>query len=175
MSKWTIDPMHSEVHFKVKHLVITTVTGSFKKFEGEADAPNDDFIGASIRFSIDADSIDTNQAQRDGHLKSADFFDVANHPKIEFKSTSVTQKSGNDYIINGDLSMRGVTKPVELKAEFGGTTKDSYGNVKAGFEVTGVIVRKDFGIAFNGQNEAGVWILGEDIKISINVELAKQA
>lgn len=173
-TKWVLDPMHSEVTFKIKHLVISSVTGFFKKFEGVCEAPSDDFEGAEIDFSLDVDSIDTNQEQRDVHLKSPEFFDAEKFPKIIFKSTSFT-KSGDDYDLNGNLTVRDVTKPVTLKVEFGGTAADFYGNLKAGFEVTGKISRKEFGLTWDGITEAGSIVLGDDVKLSINAQFAKQA
>lgn len=174
-TKWAIDPTHSEVHFKVKHLVISTVTGSFKTFSGDAAFDNDNLENAKINFTIDPASIDTNQEQRDGHLKSADFFDVANHPAITFKSTSLKHIKGDNYKLTGDLTVRGVTKPVEIDAEYGGIAKDGYGNTKMGFEVTGVIHRKDFGLTWNSVTEAGGVVVGEDIKLSANIQLVQQA
>ena len=144
LTKWVLDPMHSEVQFKVKHLVISTVTGKFKSFEGELETENDDFVDANISFSLDVDSIDTTQEQRDGHLKSAEFFDAENFPKISFKSTSFT-KDGDDYTLVGDLTIKDITKSVTLDVEHGGSAADFYGNTKAGFEITGKINRKDFG------------------------------
>jgi polyisoprenoid-binding protein YceI len=172
-TKWVIDPMHSEVQFKVKHLVISTVTGFFKSFEGELDTTNDDFEDADISFSLDIDSIDTNQSQRDGHLKSPEFFDADQFPKITFKSTSFKKTEDDEYELKGDLTAKGITKPVTLEAEFGGSTDDFYGNTKAGFEVTGKINRKEFGLTWDGVTEAGSIVLGEDIKILINLQFAK--
>jgi len=169
-TKWVLDPMHSEVQFKVKHLVISTVTGSFKSFEGTVTTESDSFEGAQAEFSLDVNSIDTNQEQRDGHLKSAEFFDTEQYPKITFKSTSIT----NDKL-TGDLTIKGITKPVTLDLEHGGTATDFYGNLKAGFEVTGKINRKDFGLVWDGVTEAGAVVLGSDIKLIINVQFAKQA
>ena len=173
-TKWVLDPMHSEVQFKVKHLVISTVTGSFKTFEGELTTESDDFEGADVSFSLDVNSIDTNQEARDGHLKSAEFFDAETYPKISFKSTSFT-KDGDDYKLTGDLTIKDVTKPVSLDVEYGGSAGDFYGNTKAGFEVTGKINRKDFGLVWDGVTEAGSVVLGSDIKLIINVQFAKQA
>ena len=175
LTKWVLDPMHSEVQFKVKHLVISTVSGFFKSFEGELDTTNDDFTGASISFSLDIDSIDTNQGHRDEHLKSADFFDAAKYPKISFKSTSFTKVEDDEYVLNGDLTIKDVTKPVKLDVEYGGSAADFYGNTKAGFEITGKINRKEFGLVYDGVTEAGSVVLGEDIKLLINVQFAKQA
>lgn len=175
LTKWVLDPMHSEVQFKVKHLVISTVSGFFKSFEGELDTANDDFTDASISFSLDINSIDTNQTQRDEHLKSAEFFNAAEYPKISFKSTSFTKVDDDDYKLVGDLTVKGITKPVTLDVEFGGAAADFYGNTKAGFEITGKINRKDFGLTWDGVTEAGSVVVGEDIKLLINVQFAKQA
>ena len=169
-TKWVLDPMHSEVQFKVKHLVISTVTGSFKTFEGELTTENEDFTEANISFSLDVNSIDTTQAQRDEHLKSAEFFDAEQYPTITFKSTSFDGEE-----LKGDLTIKGITKPVSLEVEHGGTAADFYGNTKAGFDVTGKINRKDFGLTWDGVTEAGSVVLGSDIKLSINVQFAKQA
>lgn len=174
LTKWVLDPMHSEVQFKVKHLVISTVTGSFKSFEGSLETENEDFTGADINFSLDVNSVDTNQTQRDEHLKGADFFDAEKYPKITFKSTSFT-KNGDDYKLVGDLTIKDITKPVTLAVEHGGTAGDFYGNTKAGFEITGKVNRKEFGLTWDGVTEAGSIVVGEDIKLIINVQFAKQA
>ncbi|TWJ00750.1 polyisoprenoid-binding protein YceI [Mucilaginibacter frigoritolerans] len=173
-SKWVIDPMHSEVQFKVKHLVISTVSGFFKSFEGTLETENDDFENANIYFALNIDSIDTNQSQRDEHLKSAEFFDAAQFPQITFKSTSFKKTDDDEFKLTGDLTVKGVTKTVTLDAEFGGSTDDFYGNTKAGFEVTGKINRKDFGLTWEGITEAGSVVVGEDIKLLINIQFAKQ-
>ncbi|MCO5947804.1 YceI family protein [Mucilaginibacter flavidus] len=174
ITKWSIDPMHSEVQFKVKHLVISTVSGFFKSFEGSLETEGDDFENADITFALNIDSIDTNQTQRDEHLKSAEFFDAAQYPQITFKSTSFTKTDDEEYELKGDLTVKGITKPVTLSAEFGGSTDDFYGNTKAGFEVTGKINRKEFGLTWDGVTEAGSIVVGEDIKLLINVQFAKQ-
>ncbi|MDB5119447.1 MAG: hypothetical protein JWN56_665 [Sphingobacteriales bacterium] len=173
-TKWVLDAMHSEVHFKVKHLVISTVTGTFKIFEGTLETDNDDFSSANISFTLDVSSIDTNQDQRDAHLKSADFFDVDTYPKMVFKSTSFTKRDDEEYELIGDLTIRDVTKSVKLDVEYGGIATDFYGNVKAGFELKGKINRKDFGLTWDGITEAGSIVVGEDIKLDINVQFAKQ-
>jgi polyisoprenoid-binding protein YceI len=174
-TKWVVDPLHSEVQFKVKHLVISTVTGTFRNFEGGATTLRDDFNNAEIHFSLDVDSVDTNQEMRDTHLKSAEFFDVETHPKIAFKSTSFEKVDDEEYVLTGDLTMKGITKPVTLKAEYGGTAKDAYGNQKLGFEVTGKVNRKEFGLTYNALTETGGLALGEDIKLIANIQLAKAA
>ena len=172
-TKWALDPTHSEVHFKVKHLVISTVTGSFKAFDGSFEAENDDFSNAQIDFSLDVSSIDTNQGQRDTHLKSSEFFDAEKYPKITFSSTSFT-KDGDDYDLQGHLTIKDQTKPVKLSVEFGGTATDFYGNEKAGFEITGKISRKEFGLTWDAVTEAGAIVVGDEIKLNINVQFAKQ-
>ncbi len=174
-TKWVLDPMHSEVQFKIKHLVISTVTGSFKTFQGSMESEGDTFENAKVEFSLDVDSVDTNQEQRDGHLKSEEFFNAAAFPHIKFESTSFVKESGDTYKLNGNLTMKDVTKPVTLEAEYGGSAVDFYGNHKAGFEVTGKINRKEFGLTWGGITEAGAIVLGDDVKLIINVQFAKQA
>jgi polyisoprenoid-binding protein YceI len=173
-TKWAIDAAHSEIQFRVKHLVITTVSGTFDKFEGSAESASDDFSDAKIEFSADVDSINTKQPDRDGHLKSPDFFDAANHPKLTFVSKSFVKKSDTDYVLTGILTIRGTAKTVELTAEFGGTTKDPWGNTKAGFELAGKINRKDFGLSWSAATEAGGLVVSDEVKLQLNVELLKQ-
>jgi len=172
-TKWTIDPAHTEVQFKVKHLVISTVTGSFKKFSGNIESEGDDFDGATVNFMLDVQSIDTNQPDRDGHLKSPDFFAADQYPEITFKNGKLKKISGDAYKLSGSLTIRGTTKVVELNVEYGGTMKDPWNNVKAGFEINGKINRKDFGLNWNALTEAGGMVVAEDVKIHINAELAK--
>ena len=177
MSKttWSVDKLHSEVLFKVKHLVISTVTGSFKSFEGQAITEDDQFEDAAIEFTIDVNSVDTGQPGRDEHLRAADFFEAEKYPQFSFVSTSFKKAKEDVYKLTGNLTIKGVTKEVELEAEYGGTEKDNYGNIKVGFEVTGTIDRKDFGVTFNALTETGGLALGEKIKIVANIQLAKQA
>jgi polyisoprenoid-binding protein YceI len=172
-TKWAIDTTHSEVQFKVKHLVISTVTGSFKKFSGEVLSADESFEGAEVNFSIDTNSIDTNQPERDGHLKGEDFFAAERFPSINF--SGVLDKSKNDYKLVGELTIRGVKQPVTLDVDFGGVVKDPWGNIKAGFEVNGKVNRKDFGLVWNALTEAGGMVVGEDVKLHFNVELTKGA
>ena len=174
MAKWTIDPTHSEIHFKIKHLVISTVTGSFKSFQGEVDAEKDDFSDAKINATIDVNSIETNQSQRDEHLKSPDFFDAASFPQITFKSNQIS-KNGEDYTLTGDLTIRGTTKPVSLKVEYGGGAKDMYGQTKAGFDATGKINRQDYGLRWSALTEAGGLVVSDEVKIEMSIQLVKQA
>jgi polyisoprenoid-binding protein YceI len=172
---WVVDKMHSEVQFKVKHLVISTVTGSFTSFSGQTITEEDHFEGAQVEFSIDVNSVFTGQTDRDEHLKASDFFEAATYPQITFVSTSFTKTKGDVYKLVGNLTMKGVTKEVEFEVEYGGTEKDQYGNTKVGFEVTGTVNRKEFGMAFNSLTETGGLALGENIKVIANVQLAKQA
>lgn len=174
-TKWAIDPMHSEVQFKVKHLMISTVTGSFKKFSGVVTTQSEDFENAEVQFSIDVNSIFTNQEMRDNHLKNADFFETEKYPTIDFKSTSLKKVEGQIFLLTGDLTMKGITKRVEVNVEFGGMGKDRQGNLKAGFEVTATINRKDFGLTYNAVTEAGGLTLGEEIKLMANIQVAKEA
>lgn len=173
MATWTIDPAHSEIGFKVKHLVISTVSGKFNSFEGKLVGDIEDFTNTKIYFTADIDSIHTGNDQRDGHLKSADFFDSAAHPKLTFESTSI-EKKGDDYKVNGNLTLKGITKPVSLNAEFGGVEKSLYGQTVAGFEVTTKINRRDFGLTWNAVTEAGGVVVGDEVKLAANLELIKQ-
>ena len=173
--KWKIDQAHSEIQFKVKHLMITTVTGYFKKFDLEVDTDSDDFNTArNIRFTADIDSIDTNNAQRDAHLKSADFFDAGSHAQVVFVGKKYESK-GEEAKLHGDLTLRGVTKPLTVNVEFGGVVVDPYGQTKAGFTVSGKISRKEFGLTWHAVTEAGQVVVSDEIKIHAEVQLIKQA
>ncbi|WP_370087160.1 YceI family protein [Ekhidna sp.] len=169
-TQWKIDPTHSEVQFKVKHLVISTVTGTFKSFEGHLETEQEDFDNAEVSFSLDVNSIDTNVKDRDNHLKSDDFFSVENYPNITFEGR--LQKNGNDYKLVGPLTIKDVSKELELDVEYGGTMEDGYGNTKAGFEIKGKINRKDFGLTWNMVTEAGGVVVGDEVKLDLNIQLA---
>jgi polyisoprenoid-binding protein YceI len=172
--KWTIDPTHSEITFKVKHLMISTVTGHFKKFDLTGETETNDFNTAKkIEFTADVDSIDTNNEQRDAHLKSADFFKAEEHPQIKFSGTKY-EADGNEGKLYGNLTMAGTTKPVLLNVEFGGIVVDPYGQTKAGFTVTGKISRKEFGLTWNAVTEAGNVVVSDDIKINAEIQLVRQ-
>jgi polyisoprenoid-binding protein YceI len=173
-TKWNLDPTHSELQFKVKHLMITTVTGSLKSFSAELSSNGDDFENAEISFSGDLSSIDTGNADRDNHLKSGDFFEIEKFPTMTFKSTSVT-KDGDDYIVNGDLTIKETTKPVKLTAEFGGIATDPWGNTKAGFTLSGKINRTDFGLTWNAALETGGVMVSEEVRILGELQFVKQA
>jgi len=172
---WKLDPTHSEVAFKVKHLVITTVTGYFRSFDGTVVTDDEtDFTTGSVNFIIDTASIDTNQPQRDQHLKSPDFFDVDQYPQLTFTSTSIEEKGSDVFLLHGDLTVGNVTKPVTFDVEFGGTVTDAYGNFKAGFEVSGKISRKAFGLTWSAVTEAGAVVVSDDVKIQASVQFIKQ-
>jgi polyisoprenoid-binding protein YceI len=175
MANWIIDAAHSELQFKVKHLMISTVTGTFRTFSGSVESNGDDFSGASVRFEAEVASIDTRSEDRDNHLKSGDFFDAEKFPKLSFVSSS-WEKTGEDtYEVKGDLTIKGVTLPVTLEVESGGVQKDPWGNTKAGFDLKGKINRKDFGLTWNAATEAGGVLVGEEVKLIASVQLAQQA
>jgi polyisoprenoid-binding protein YceI len=170
MTQWKIDAAHSEVNFRVKHLVVSTVTGHFARFDALVESKAEDFSDARITFEADVESIDTGNGQRDGHLKSADFFDAAKHPKLTFVSTSVKKLSGHELRVAGDLTMRGVTKPVELGVVYNGTVAGFGGARVAGFEISGKVNRFDFGLQWNAVTEAGGVVVGNEVKIEILAE-----
>ena len=174
-TKWAIDAAHSEIGFKVKHLMITNVAGKFDKFEGSIESNGQDFSNAKINFTAEIASVNTGQPQRDGHLQSPDFFDAAQFPQLKFASTGFAKASDDKYVLTGDLTMRDVTKPVKLDVEFSGIAKDLHSNTKAGFAITGKINRTQWGLNFNAPLEAGGVVLGEEIKLNIEVQLLKQA
>lgn len=172
---WALDPTHSELLFRVRHLMIASVKGEFRKFNVTLQVNVDDFSGASVNASVDIDSIDTNNADRDGHLKSPDFFDMASHPAMTFNSTSVTKSSDTDYVLHGDLTIKGVTKSVAVQVEFGGMNKDPWGNEKAGYSFSTTINRNDFGLTWNAALETGGVLVSEEVKISGELQFVKQA
>lgn len=172
-TNWAIDPSHSEIQFKVKHMVITTVTGSFTEFNGSAESA-DDFENASISFEANVHSINTNSEQRDGHLKSADFFEADKYPKLTFASTKFTNTGDDKFDLVGDLTIKGITKSVRLAVEYTGTVKDPYGQTKAGFELRGKINRKDFGLTWNALTEAGGALVSEEVRLEANLQLVKK-
>ena len=175
MAIWIIDSTHSEVQFKVKHLMISTVTGNFGTYDGSVEtSKEEDFTGAKVSFSADINSISTGQEQRDGHLKSGDFFDAENFPKLTFASTSMEKVEDENYTITGDLTIKGTTKEVILKAEFGGFMGDFYGNTKAGFDISGKINRQDFGLTWGAVTEAGGVVVSDEVRLAFNIQLIKQ-
>ena len=173
-TKWVLDPTHSELQFKIKHLMISTVTGQFGVFKATVETTGDNFDTARIDFEADIDSISTNNEQRDAHLKAADFFDAANHPRITFKGENLVAKDNDEYELNGLLTIKGITKPVTLDVELGGIVQDPWGNTRAGFSIKGKINRKDFGVSFSMVSETGGLLLGDDVKILGNAEFVKE-
>lgn len=173
MKKFIIDNLHSEIEFKVKHLMISTVTGRFTEFHSEMVTQGDDFSNSEIFFEANVDSISTSVTDRDSHLKSADFFDAENHPKLTFKSTSVVPSYGQQYNVTGLLTIRGVEKEVTLTGEYNGFDNDLYGNTKHGFELSGVIKRSEFGLTFNATTDKGGLLVSDDVKLIANVQFTE--
>lgn len=174
-TKWVLDPTHSEIVFKVKHLMITNVKGEFRNFNASISAIGDDFNTAKVKANIDASSIFTNNSDRDSHLTSADFFDAATFKEITFEGTSFTKLDEENYELKGILTMKGVSKEVSFSVEFGGFMKDPYGNEKAGFSLSGKINRSDWGLNWNAALEAGGVMVSEDVRINAEVQFVKQA
>jgi polyisoprenoid-binding protein YceI len=175
MATYKIDGAHSEVTFKVKHLMITNVTGNFTKFDGTMESSKEDFSDAIISFEADTASISTNNEQRDGHLKGEDFFAAEKFPKLTFSSSELKKISDEEYKLIGDLTIRGVTKKVELDVEYGGSTTDPYGQFKVGFEIKGKINRKDYGLVWSAVTEAGNVMVSDEVKLQLSVQFIKQA
>jgi polyisoprenoid-binding protein YceI len=174
-TKWAIDPAHSEIAFKVKHLMITNVKGVFKDFSASVTTTDNNYVTSEIDFTLHPSSVDTGAPDRDNHLRSADFFDVDKYDRISFTGTKVENADENgNYMLNGDLTIKDVTKPVRLNVEFAGVMKDPWGNEKAGYTLSGKINRKDWGLNWNAALEAGGVLLSEDVTISCDVQLVKQ-
>lgn len=172
---WVLDPAHSEVLFKVKHMMITNVKGEFRKFDATLEMSGADLSTASVHVIIDAASIFTNNDDRDNHLKSADFFDVENHKELTFRGSSLQKTDDDEYELKGMLTIRGVSKEVTLHVEFGGINKDPWGNEKAGFSLNGKFNRKDWGLNWNAALEAGGVLVSEEVRINAEVQFTKQA
>jgi polyisoprenoid-binding protein YceI len=173
MTTWKIDPAHSEINFKVKHLVVSTVTGHFSKFDASIETSKEDFSDAKINFEADINSIDTKNEQRDGHLKSADFFDAEKYPKMTFVSRSIKKDSDHEMKVTGNLTLRGVTKEITLDVIYNGTVAGFGGTQVAGFEVRGKLNRFDFGLQWNALTEAGGVVVSNEVKIEILAEFNK--
>ena len=174
-TKWNLDPMHSEVGFKVKHMMITNVSGSFEKFDAKVETTDVDFTTAKIEFVADVNTITTANKDRDNHLKSPDFFDAANYPQLKFVSTKIEKKDEENYILHGLLTIRDVTKAAKFDVEFGGIGKDPWGNTKAGFTVTGKLNRTDFKLNWNAALETGGVLVSEEVRLQAEIQLVKQA
>ncbi len=174
-TKWSLDPTHSEIHFKVKHLLISTVTGQFNRFNASVETEGDDFETAKIHFDAEVNSISTNNEQRDGHLKTGDFFDEANHPQIVFEGNKMEKLDEENYKLHGLLTMKGVSKEVIFDVEFGGKTIDPWGNTRVGYSLSGKINRKEFGVNFSMVSETGSILLGDEVKLYANAEFIMMA
>lgn len=171
---WAFDPSHSELGFKIKHLMISNVSGSFADFTASVETENDDFSAARITASIQVASVTTNNKQRDEHLQNGDFFEADRFPEITFRSTKIEKQDDEQFIVHGDLTMKGISKPVKLNVEYNGLAKDSYGNQKAGFTINAKIIRSEFGLNFNSVLDTGGVALSDEVKIYGEVQLVKQ-
>lgn len=170
---WTLDKSHSGVKFSVDHLVISEVEGNFKVFSGSVVSPSPDFTNAKVEFTVDVNSINTDDEKRDGHLKSDDFFNAEKYPQMKFTSTSFKKVKDNAYVLEGDLTIRDVTKKVKFAVMYGGTVKDPWGNIKAGFKASAKINRKDFGLKWGALTETGGAVVGDEVRMLVNVEFAQ--
>jgi polyisoprenoid-binding protein YceI len=173
-TNWKIDTLHSQIGFKVKHMMITNVTGTFDQFDASVEVDDNDFSTAHFSFSANIDSVNTGVADRDAHLKSEDFFNAAAHPHLLFKSTGVKKISEQEYEIHGDISIRDVSKPIVLHADFGGVVVDPYGQTKTGFSVEGKIKRSEFGLTWSAITEAGSIVVGDEVKLNCELQFVKQ-
>lgn len=174
VTKWVLDPAHTEVTFKVRHLMIANVTGNFKNFNSQAETNDDDFSDAKVVFTIETASVTTDNEQRDAHLKSDDFFNAEKYPEIKFESTGLKRKKDNEYELEGKLTIRDVTKIVKLDVEAGGVVVDAYGQTKAGFSLSGKINRKDFGLNWSAVTEAGGIVVSDEVKMMVEAQYIKQ-
>lgn len=173
-TKWAIDPAHSELQFKVRHMLVSHVTGHFKNFTATVETNGDDITSAKVHLTADVNSISTNNEQRDAHLRTGDFFDAEHHPQLVFESDRLEKTGENEYKLHGQLTMRGVTKPITLNVEHGGIVQDPWGLTRTGFNVTGKLNRKDWGVSFSIISETGSIMLGEEVSIIANAEFTKQ-
>jgi len=173
MSKWLVDNSHSLIEFSVKHLMIAKVRGVFHKFDAEIEADLNDLTSAKVSFTIDLNSVDTRNEDRDNHLRSADFFDVENTPNLSFVAKSIQQTTEGEFDVTGDVTLHGVTKQETFKLVFEGTSTDPWGNEKAGFSASGVIKRSDYGLTYNAALETGGVLIGDEVKVNIELEAQK--
>jgi polyisoprenoid-binding protein YceI len=172
-TKWIIDPSHSEIGFSVKHLMITKVKGQFKEFDASIYTTSSDFLTAEVDFWMNPQSIETGNADRDGHLRAADFFDTENHKEITFRGNTFERVNDDSYELHGDLTIKGITKRIKVDVEFGGVMKDPWGNEKAGFTLNAKINRSDWGISWNATLEAGGLLVSDEVRIACDVQLMK--
>lgn len=173
-TKWTLDAAHSELQFKIKHMMISTVTGRFNQFDAAVETDGDDFAQSKIKLTAEVKSISTNNEQRDAHLRTGDFFDAENHPQLIFEGEKMEKIDDENYKLHGILEMRGTRKPVTLDVEFGGIMKDPYGLTRAGFSIRGKINRRDFSVSFSLISETGGILLADDVTINAGIEFIKQ-
>lgn len=173
--KWAVDTAHSSIDFSIRHMMIAKVKGSFESFEAIIEANPEDLTSANINFSIDLASITTRNTDRDNHLRSADFFDTDNMPKLTFEAKQITSTDSNEYDVVGDLTLHGVTRSEKFAVIFEGTGKDPWGNTKVGFSATGAIKRSDYGLTYNAALETGGIMIGDEVKITIEIEASQQA
>lgn len=175
LSTWSIDASHTHVEFAVRHMMVATTKGRFSDVKGTVEFDGQNLATATVNVEIAVDSLDTKQTDRDNHLKSADFFDAANHPTITFKSTRIVPKGGNEFDLVGDLTIRGTTKEVVLAGESNGVLRDPWGMDRGGFSASGKINRFDFGLHWNAALETGGLVVAQDVKIALEVEIVKPA
>lgn len=174
-TKWAVDPSHSEISFKVKHLMIANVKGEFQKFNASIEAAGTDFSDAKAHATLDSAGIFTNDENRDKHLRSEDFFNAEKHPHLSFTGTSMQHIGGNDYKLTGDLTIKDITKPVTLDVEFGGKNTDPWGNEKLAFSLSGKLDRKEWGLNWNSALETGGVLVSDEVRISAELQFVKQA
>ena len=173
-TSWKIDPVHSSIAFSVDYMVLTEVTGNFREFSGTLQQDDENFSGRKVDVTIKTTSISTENEKRDGHLRSADFFDAQKYPEITFVSKSFEKKSANEYQITGELTMHGISNPMVISAKYMGQAKDPWGNIRQGFKGTATINRTDFGIEYNSTLETGGLLIGKDVAIKLNMQFIKQ-
>ncbi|MCL6548175.1 MAG: YceI family protein [Alicyclobacillus sp.] len=174
-AKWTVDAAHSSIEFSVRHMMITNVRGAFHKFDAKIEADPEDLTDATIEFTVDLASVDTKNADRDAHLRSADFFDVEHHPNMTFRATRIVKKGDGQYDVTGDLTIRGVTKPVTFQVNYEGHGKDPWGNERVGFTGQGTLNRSEFGLTWNAALETGGVLVADQVKVSLDIQATKQA
>lgn len=172
-TNWSVDNGHSNVKFTVTHMIVSEMEGYFKTYSGKITSTTDDFQDAKIEFTVDVNSINTDDEKRDGHLKSDDFFNVEKFPTMKFKSTSFKKVNGKNYVLEGELTIRDVTKKVKFDVVYNGTAKDPWGNTKAGFKIKTKINRFDYGLKWNAAVEAGGLVVSNEVEIAVNLELKK--
>jgi polyisoprenoid-binding protein YceI len=173
-TSWVVDPTHSSVKFTVTHLTVSEVEGRFKTYNGTVESNGDDFSNAKVTFTVDINSVNTDDENRDKHLKSDDFFNAEKYPQMKFVSTSFKKLKGNYYTLEGDLTIRDVTKKVTFAVMYGGASKDPYGNDRVGFKATGKVSRKEYHLMWNKMTEAGGAVVGDEVNILLNLEFIKK-